>query len=234
MMIASPTAASPAATVMMKIVKICPSSDAKRLENATRLMLTAFIISSTAIRTVIMLRRMITPTNPIANSVPDNIKYAAVLGIASGTHRLLDLVLGFGTLEHVRGDVFLFDRGELAFADHDRADHGHEQEERRDLERDEVVGVQRHRHRFGIADHFAAPDQFARHGAVGILHFAMAIRVRRAERLIARRGIVVDARPHQRDEEDEDGETNGEAALPEIREDLLVRQMADVDQHDHE
>src|SRR3954452_15082985 len=107
MMIASPTAASPAATVMMKIVKIWPSSDANRCENATRLMLTAFIISSTAISTVIMLRRMITPTHPIANRVPDNIKYASVLGIASGTHRLLDLVLGLRTLQHVRGDVLL-------------------------------------------------------------------------------------------------------------------------------
>src|SRR5207302_2704167 len=171
MMIANPTAASPAATVMMKIVKIWPSSEAKRCENATRLMLTAFIISSTAISTVIMLRRMITPTNPMANRVPDNIRYAAVLGIASGTHGLLRLVLGFDALEHVGGDVFFVEGGELAFADDDRADHGYEQEERRDLERDEVVGIQRHGHGLGITDHFAAADQLARHGAVGVLHF---------------------------------------------------------------
>ena len=46
--------------------------------------------------------------------------------------------------------------------------------------------------------------------------------------------IVIDARPNQRDEEEEHRQSDGETAFPEIGKDLLVRQMADVDQHDHE
>ena len=81
------------------------------------------------------------------------------------------------------GDVLLFERGKLALADDDRADHGHEQEERRHFERHEIVGVQRHADRLGVADDFAAAISLRTTVPSGLMHFAMAIGVRRAQRL---------------------------------------------------
>src|SRR3954471_13036872 len=150
MMMASPTAASPAATVMTKIVKTCPSSDASRYEKATRLMLTALSISSIAISTVIMLRRITTPISPTANSVPDNIRYASVLGSASGIDCLLHFLLRLDAVEDELLRRLFFDRGELALSDHDRADHRHEEEQRCHFERHEVRLLQRHADRLVV------------------------------------------------------------------------------------
>src|SRR5258708_40021529 len=121
MMMASPTAASPAATVMMKIVKTCPSSEAMWLEKATRLMFTAFMISSMLMSTVIMLRRTTTPIRPTAKSVPESIRYMLVLG----THGLLHFLLGRDAVDHVLRVRVFTERREFALADHHRADHGH-------------------------------------------------------------------------------------------------------------
>src|SRR5438477_5923187 len=122
MMIARPTAASPAAMVITKIEKICPSSDARRYEKATKLMLTALSINSIDINTVIMFLRMITPRRPTEKSAPDKIRYASVLG----THRLLHFFLCLDAPEdEVRRGLF-FERAQLALADDDRADHRHE------------------------------------------------------------------------------------------------------------
>ena len=68
----------------------------------------------------------------------------------------------------------------------------------------------------------------------GWMHLAMAVRVRRPQRLIARRRIVVDAGPHEREEEEEHRQADEQAALPEVREHALIGQMPDVDQHDDE
>src|SRR3954453_5462862 len=132
------------------MVKTCPSSDARRWENATRLMLTGLSISSMALTPVIMLRRMTTPISPIANSDPDSIRYASVLGAASSTHRLLDFLLHLDPVEDELLRRLFLARRQLALADHDRADHRHEQEERRDFERHEIVAIQRHPHGLGI------------------------------------------------------------------------------------
>src|SRR6185369_10256600 len=113
-------------------------------------MLTALSINSIAISTVIMLRRMTTPISPTANSVPDNIRYASVLGRASGTHGLLHFLLHLDAIEDELLRGLFFDRRELALADDDGADHGHEEEERRDFERHEVVAIQRHPDRLGV------------------------------------------------------------------------------------
>src|SRR4051812_32001739 len=113
-------------------------------------MLTALSISSIAISTVIMFRRMTTPISPIANSDPDSIRYASVLGAASSTHRLLDFLLHLDPIEDELLRGLFLDRRQLALADHDRADHGHQQEERRDFERHEIVAIQRHPDRLGI------------------------------------------------------------------------------------
>src|SRR6185369_11711652 len=165
MMMASPTAASPAATVMTKMVKTCPSSEARRCEKATRLMLTALSISSMAISTVIMFRRMTTPIRPTAKSVPESIRYASVLGAASSTHGLLDFLLHLDPIEDELLRRLFFDRRQLALTDHDRADHRHEQEDRRDFERHEVVVVKRHTDGLGVRVRavYAAIDELARH-----------------------------------------------------------------------
>src|ERR1043165_1440219 len=235
MMMASPTAASPAATVMMKMVKICPSSDPRREEKATRLMLTALSISSMAISTVIMFRRMMTPTRPTANRVPESIRYASVLGAASSTERLLHFLLGLDALEdEVRRSLFL-DGAELALADDDGADHGHEEEERRNLERHEVVPIQHHRHGLGVPLDHLMPHAPADDAAVGHVRAMGAIRGDALQLLRrVRVGIGVRPRPHDGEEEEKEPESDREAALPEGGEDALLRQVPDVNEHDHE
>src|SRR5687767_10486632 len=125
MMMASPTAASPAATVMMKMGKIWPFRSEKRKEKATRLMFTALSISSMHIKTVIMLRRTITPTSPTVNMVPESIRKASVLGIA----RLLHALLFSHAIGHVGWIELLVVRLEIPFSDDDRADHCHQKKE---------------------------------------------------------------------------------------------------------
>src|SRR5258708_23102615 len=194
MMMASPTAASPAATVMMKIVKTCPSSEAMWLEKATRLMFTAFMISSMLMSTVIMLRRTTTPIRPTAKSVPESIRYMLVLG----THGLLHFLLALDPIDHVlRIQIFIEPR-QLALADHDGSDHGHEQEERGNLEWHEIVGVERHPDRFGIA--FDRPRHQASTGdcTVRMVHSLFAIRRDRLERIGVGHFIVIHARTHHR------------------------------------
>src|SRR4029079_6543167 len=66
MMIASPTAASAAATVMTKKTKTCPATP-YTCANATEVRFTALSISSTHMKTMIALRRVSTPTTPIMN-----------------------------------------------------------------------------------------------------------------------------------------------------------------------
>src|SRR5215472_14334655 len=56
MIIASPTAASAAATTITKKTKICPLTWCQRCAKATKVRFTAFSISSIDINTVIMLR----------------------------------------------------------------------------------------------------------------------------------------------------------------------------------
>src|SRR4051812_4947217 len=67
MMIASPTAASAAATVMTKNTKICPATP-YTCANATKLRFTALSMSSTHMNTMIAFRRVSTPTTPMQNS----------------------------------------------------------------------------------------------------------------------------------------------------------------------
>src|SRR6185312_13083143 len=66
MMIASPTAASAAATVITKKTNTCPPTP-YCCANATKVRLTAFSISSTHMNTMIALRRISTPNTPITN-----------------------------------------------------------------------------------------------------------------------------------------------------------------------
>src|SRR5256884_9537588 len=68
MMIPSPTAASAAASAMMKSAKTWPATSPYKRENATRLMFTAFRISSMDMSTTITLRRVTTPITPMMKS----------------------------------------------------------------------------------------------------------------------------------------------------------------------
>src|SRR5919198_1646277 len=70
MMIASPTAASAAATVITKNTNTCPPTP-YTCENATKLRFTALSISSTHMNTMIALRRVSTPTTPMVNSAAE-------------------------------------------------------------------------------------------------------------------------------------------------------------------
>src|SRR3954451_9566666 len=66
MMIAKPTAASAAATVMTKNTNTCPATP-YTCANATNVRFTALSISSTHMNTMMAFRRVSTPTTPIMN-----------------------------------------------------------------------------------------------------------------------------------------------------------------------
>src|ERR1700676_2248287 len=67
MMMPSPTAASAAASVIIKMANTWPSAETTSRENATRLMFTAFSINSMDIKMMMTLRRVTTPMMPIVN-----------------------------------------------------------------------------------------------------------------------------------------------------------------------
>src|SRR5690348_6477458 len=70
MMMARPTAASAAATVMTKNTNTCPAAP-YACANATKVRFTALSISSTHMNTMIALRRISTPKTPIVNSTAE-------------------------------------------------------------------------------------------------------------------------------------------------------------------
>src|SRR5438105_13868249 len=70
MMIARPTAASAAATVITKNTNTCPATP-YTCANATNARFTALSISSTHMKTMIALRRVSTPTTPMTKSTAE-------------------------------------------------------------------------------------------------------------------------------------------------------------------
>src|SRR3954463_3006185 len=70
MMIASPTAASAAATVITKNTKTCPATP-YAWAKAMKVRFTALSISSTHMKMMIALRRVSTPTTPMVNSTAE-------------------------------------------------------------------------------------------------------------------------------------------------------------------
>src|SRR5688500_4668441 len=140
-------------------------------------MLTAFNISSMHMRTVIMLRRMTTPTRPTAKSVAESIRKACVLG----TELLLHRLLGLGAIDDELRRRLLFLSAQLALADDDCADHGHQQKQRGDLERHEIIAIERHPHSFGVADGVSPGDAAAFHRPVLLLYVAHPVRPIRAQ-----------------------------------------------------
>src|SRR5687768_13118519 len=133
-MIARPTATSAAATTKMKTTNTLPRSsiDAKRRENATRARFVALSISSTDIRITTALRRTRTPAVPMKNKTAETAMNAP------------------------RGTATLF---LVPFHEDDRADHGGEEEHRRDFERECEVAEDARRQRNEVA---AAPARGSR------------------------------------------------------------------------
>src|SRR5687768_2993038 len=76
MMIASPTAASAAATVITNTTNTCPSMPYTLL-SATNVRFTALSISSTHMKMMIAFRRTSTPMAPMVNSTADNARDSA-------------------------------------------------------------------------------------------------------------------------------------------------------------
>src|SRR5206468_6211241 len=87
MMIARPTAASAAATVITKKTITCPSIEPRLRASATKVRLTAFSMSSIAMKMTITLRRMSTPSTPIANSTALSPRYQASGGVMTASWR---------------------------------------------------------------------------------------------------------------------------------------------------
>jgi len=76
MTIASPTATSATVMAIVSIVKTRPPMSARNRAKATRLMLTAFSISSMPSRMPTALRRVSTPKRPMANTSAASMRYA--------------------------------------------------------------------------------------------------------------------------------------------------------------
>src|SRR3989304_3568731 len=75
-MIARPTATSPAAPVIKKKAKTCPAGEGRKRARATKLRLTALSISSMDMKMTRALRRVATPTTPTAKRKALKKRYA--------------------------------------------------------------------------------------------------------------------------------------------------------------
>src|SRR3954470_6260894 len=118
-MIASPTAASAAATVITKNTNTWPATP-YAWANATKLRFTALSISSTHMNTMIALRRISTPNTPIANSAAEKNSASASI-----------LCPRFATL----------------FSENHCSDHRGQQQDARHFEREQIFVEERRRDR---------------------------------------------------------------------------------------
>src|SRR5262245_37767915 len=163
MMIASPTAASAAATAMTMKTNNCPVTLPCRRENVTRERLTALSISSMHMNSDMTLRWMSTPTTPTVNNTALSARYhesgtmfqsppicSAALkrkglppegGTTNSLSGNLLFIFFFFLLLSSQGlldafDIFL----PLAAREQHRADDRHQDQHRRGLERDHIIG----------------------------------------------------------------------------------------------
>src|SRR4051794_951884 len=86
MMIASPTAASAAATVMTKNTNTCPATP-YACAKAIKVRFTALSISSTHMKMMIAFRRVSTPTTPMVNSTAEKKSDSASIGVPPARQR---------------------------------------------------------------------------------------------------------------------------------------------------
>src|SRR5690606_14883039 len=111
MMIARPTAASAAATVMTNTTNTCPVMPCM-VDSATKLRFTALSMSSTHMKMMIAFRRVSTPTTPMVNRIAEK---KSDSGSMSGA----------------------------ALGENDGADDGGQEQDARDLEREQILAEQR-------------------------------------------------------------------------------------------
>src|SRR5690349_19093533 len=100
MMMARPTAASAAATVMTKKTNTCPATPYV-CANAMNVRFTALSISSTHMKMMIALRRVSTPTTPIVNRTAEKKSDSASIGRISAS-RQRDGSYDGGEQQHAR------------------------------------------------------------------------------------------------------------------------------------
>src|SRR5690606_36056763 len=143
---ASPIAASAAATVSTNNAKTCPTRSPSAAEKATKLMLTASRMSSIDIRmTMTFLRFRKMPNTPSVNRTAESVRKCpmpTVISDALARLDLLDLDRGRRRAGDLRGDVLPLDARLVAQRQHDGADHGDQQHEARDLEEVDVIRVE--------------------------------------------------------------------------------------------
>src|SRR5690606_19778034 len=143
---ASPMAASAAATVSTKSAKTCPTRSPSAAEKATKLMFTASRINSIDIRmtmTFFLLRKM--PNTPSVNSTAETVRKCAIPTSMSDTLAsldLLDLDRGRRRAAHLCDDILPLDARLVAQRQHDGADHRDQQDQSGDLEEVDVVGIE--------------------------------------------------------------------------------------------
>src|SRR3954447_15567810 len=113
-----PTTTSDAATAITEMAKIWPSSPPCSRDIAIRSRFAAFSMISTESRMIRGLRRSITPSAPVEKRIALRITYQLISGPCIGLHARVG-------------------------AEHDPADGGDEQDDRRDLEGEQVVGQER-------------------------------------------------------------------------------------------
>src|SRR6188508_1725083 len=118
-----PTQTSAAATAITASAKTCPSICPNSREKPTNARFDAFSMISSESSTISGLRRRSTPAVPIENRIAATTRYQAMSGPCTGSLRFLELVLG-----------------PRARPEHDAADGRDQEHDRRDLERQQVVG----------------------------------------------------------------------------------------------
>src|SRR5512146_3321756 len=122
MRIASPTAASAAATVITMKANTEPVGSPKYDPTAMKATLTALSMISTLMMMMSAFLRATTPTTPIPNRMPESSRYAD-------------------------GSIIRFSPSDLLLRQRDGPDHRPQQQHRGDLEREQVSGEQRPSHR---------------------------------------------------------------------------------------
>src|SRR2546425_10414798 len=149
MMIASPTAASAAATVITMKTNNWPPMSPKKPDSETSVRLTAFNISSMHRNIVIALRLMKTPTAPIVNSKAESPKYHDNGTIAFSSSTDLVCVVRSDPNRRLKSALLLVS---LASCEHHRPHDRHQDQHRSHLERKQVVGEQVRPYAPGCAD----------------------------------------------------------------------------------
>src|SRR4051794_22520147 len=158
---ASPIAASAAATVRTNSAKTWPTISPRWVENATRLMFTASRMSSIDIRmTITFFRFRKMPSTPSVNRMAATVrKWPSPIVIASNSEALARgyLVHLHGLLgrpRHLVGDVLALDPDPLPEGQHDGAQHGDEQDQAGRLEEVGILRVEHAPDRLGVGDRF--------------------------------------------------------------------------------